>query len=77
MHALGLFAALAAAPRDETEIARLRIIAKQRAMAANPRWRDAVLARKLCIANGSGAVHGMNYDLAAQFGIRLRFLRPD
>lgn len=74
---LAAFAALPAATRDGIEAARLRIIAEQRALAANPRWRDAVLARKLCIASGSGTVHGINYDLAAQFGIRLRFLRPD
>jgi len=31
-----------------------------------------VRARKLCIANGGGVVHGINFDLDGQFGIGLR-----
>ena len=55
----------------EREVCKMGIIANRRAEAANPKWRDDVRRRKLCIANGAGTVHGIKYDLAAQFGIRL------
>lgn len=54
------------------EIARLRSIANRRAEASNPRYIQDVRERKLTIANGQGRVHNVWYDLAAQFGIRLR-----
>jgi len=57
---------------EETETAKLRIIANRRAEAAKARWVEDVRARKLCIANGSGTVHGVQYDLDEQFGIGLR-----
>jgi hypothetical protein len=57
---------------EEREVARLRIIANRRAEAAKPRWVEDVRARKLCIANGGGNVHGIHCDLDEQFGIGLR-----
>jgi hypothetical protein len=57
--------------RDELEVCKLKIIANRRAEAANPKWRDDVRRRKLCIASGGGTVHGIQYDLDGQFGIRL------
>jgi hypothetical protein len=57
---------------DDLEVARLQIVANRRAEAANPRWVEDVRARKLTIANGSGNVHGRQYELAAQYGIRLQ-----
>ena len=58
------------APLD-TELARLRSIANRRADAASPQFAEDVRVRKLAIANGSGTVHGVVYDLDRQFGIRL------
>lgn len=56
---------------DGRELAKLRIIANRRAEAANPRWVEDVRTRKLCIANGEGRVHGRQYDLEGQYGLRL------
>jgi len=58
--------------QEEQEVAKLRIIANRRAEAAKTRWVEDVRLRKLCIANGGGAVHGIVYDLEEQFGIGLR-----
>lgn len=58
-------------PEDELEVQKMRIIANRRAEAANSRWIEDVRARKLCCANGRGAVHGVGYDLEEQFGLRL------
>lgn len=55
----------------DQEQAKLRIIANRRAEAANSRWVEDVRTRKLCIANGEGSVHGRQYDLEAQYGLRL------
>jgi len=66
------FQTVSAGVEDELEVARMRVVAKRRADAAKVRWREDVLARKLCIANGTGTVHGIPYDLADQFGIELR-----
>lgn len=57
--------------REESEVRRMRIVANLRAEASNPRWVEDVRARKLCCANGEGTVHGVPFDVAAQFGIRL------
>jgi len=57
---------------EEKEVERMRIVANRRAEAAKAQWREDVRARKLCIANGSGNVHGIPYDLAEQFGIGLQ-----
>jgi hypothetical protein len=53
------------------EVARLRSIAIRRAEAASPRFVEDVRIRKLTIANGRGTVHGVTWDLEAQFGISL------
>jgi len=66
------FAGLDAALQgDDVEVARLQIIANRRAEAANAQFVEDVRQRKLTIANGTGAVHGRQYDLAAQYGIGL------
>ena len=57
--------------RDMAEVARLRIVARRRAEACNPRWIDRVRVRKLAIADGAGVIHGREYDLAGDYGIRL------
>ncbi|MDH4099803.1 MAG: peptidoglycan-binding protein [Nitrospirota bacterium] len=59
----------------DLEVAKMRIVANRRAEAANPRWIEDVRARKLCLANGGGAVHGIVYDLDEQFGIGLASLQ--
>jgi hypothetical protein len=50
----------------------MRIIANCRADATNAKWAEDVRARKLCCANGCGVVHGVEYDLANQFGISMK-----
>ena len=57
-------------PPDD-EVARLRSIANRRAEAAAPQFIEDVRVRKLTIANGRGTVHGITWDLEAQFGISL------
>ncbi len=59
---------------EELEVYKMRIIANRRAEASNPRWVEDVRARKLCCANGGGVIHGINYDLEGQFGIRLEMI---
>jgi len=59
-------------PPEAFETAKMRIIAKRRAEAANPKYIEDVRTRKLCIAEGQGIVHGINYDLAGQFGLSLQ-----
>jgi len=60
------------ASSEETELAKMRIVANRRAEAANPKFVEDVRRRKLCIAEGKGVVHGISYDLAAQFSLGLR-----
>lgn len=57
---------------DDLEVQKMCMIANRRAEASNPRWVEDVRERKLCCARGKGKVHGINYDLEAQFGISLR-----
>jgi len=57
--------------REELEVAKMRSIANRRAEAANPKFVEDVRKRKLCIADGKGVVHGINYDLAAMFGLEV------
>jgi hypothetical protein len=57
---------------EEIELKKMRIVANRRAEAANPKFVEDVRRRKLCIAEGKGIVHGITYDLAAQFGLDLR-----
>lgn len=59
------------APED-LEVEKMRIVANRRAEAANPIWVEDVRARKLCCANGGGLVHGVRYDIEAQFAITLK-----
>lgn len=56
---------------DMIEIAKMKIIANRKADTSNPKYREDVRTRKLCIANGVGVVHGVKYDLAKQFGLDL------
>ena len=65
------FAQLAKMPEADAEVARMRIIANRRAAAARPEFVDDVRTRKLAIANGSGTVHGIFYDLADRFCLTL------
>ena len=65
------FAALAAGDSDALEVAKLRVVANRIADSANVRWREDVRSRKLTVANGTGLVHGVQYDLAGQFGLTL------
>ena len=66
------FAALPAGDGSpEAEVPRLRIIANRRAAACRPEYVEDVRRRKLTIAEGKGVVHGIPYDLEAQFGLRL------
>ena len=67
----GDFDQITATEPMEIEVARLQIIANRRAEASNPKFVEDVRARKLCIANGQGTVHGMKYDLEGEFGIGL------
>ena len=48
---------------------RMRYIANAVADSSNPRWAANVRARKLTIANGSGVVHGLHFDLAKDFAL--------
>jgi hypothetical protein len=65
------YAAIAPASPSDIEVARLCSIANRRAEAANPEFVEDVRVRKLTIANGTGVVHGVSYDLERQFGIGL------
>jgi len=58
------------------EVARMGIVARRRAAAAKPEWVEDVRARKLCIAEGRGRVHGIDYDLVEQYGLGDRPLAP-
>jgi hypothetical protein len=68
------FAAISAGTAEAREVARMRIIARRRAAAARPAFRQDVLARKMTIAEGAGTVHGIRYELDRQFGIGLERL---
>jgi hypothetical protein len=57
---------------EDLEVEKMRMVANRRSEASNPRWVEDVRRRKLCCAEGKGIVHGMEYDLEAQFGISLR-----
>ena len=65
------FAGLAPAPAVLLEVEKMRSIARRRAAACKPQFSNDVLIRKLTIAEGRGAVHGLPYDLEEQFGLRL------
>ena len=59
------------------ELEKMRIVANRRAEASNSRWIEDVRSRKLCIANGSGTVHGVTYDIGEQYGLWLVKAVPD
>jgi hypothetical protein len=54
------------------QVARMRIIANRRSAAARAEFVNDVRTRKLTIAEGTGTVHGIHYDLKDQFGIDLK-----
>lgn len=57
--------------RAAMELAKLRIVALRRAAVVRPEWVHNVRVRKLTLAEGRGAVHGHEYDLAEDYGIRM------
>jgi len=59
-----------------TEVAKLQSIANRRAEAAKSEFVEDVRVRKLTIANGTGKVHNVQYDLDREFGIGLRNTVP-
>jgi len=56
----------------DAELAKLQAIANRVAEASKPQYVEDVRVRKLTVANGSGTVHGVVYNLEQQFGIGLR-----
>lgn len=54
------------------EVTKMCSIANHVAAASNPQYRDDVRTRKLLIANGEGAVHGIVYNLESVFDLSLR-----
>jgi hypothetical protein len=56
----------------DVELEKMRIVANRRAMAAKAQFVDDVRTRKLTIANGTGTVHGLVYDLQDMYGITLQ-----
>jgi len=65
------FSAMPHGDVDVVEVARMHCVADRIADSAAPRWREDVRTRKMAIAGGIGIVHGLHYDLEAQFGITL------
>ena len=55
----------------QAEVLKMQAVANRRAEAAKPESVEDVRRRKLLIANGTGTVHGVQYDLESQFAIRL------
>jgi hypothetical protein len=65
------FAQLPSNKNPGNEVAKMCIVANRRAASCDPRFVDDVRTRKLTIANGSGTVHGIFYDLGDIFGLTL------
>lgn len=65
------FAGIAPGDPGLVETARMCSIANRIADTANPQWREDVRTRKLTVANGTGTVHGVHYDLAGQYALTL------
>jgi hypothetical protein len=65
------FTQLPPAGAADTEVARMRIVANRRAASCRPQFVDDVRTRKLTIANGTGIVHGIPYDLEGTFCLTL------
>jgi len=57
-----------------TEMERLLAIVEAVGEQANPKWKEDVLSRKLTIAEGTGTVHGIEYDLLADYDIGDRLI---
>jgi hypothetical protein len=53
------------------EVAKMCSVANRRAAASSPQFVDDVRTRKLAIANGTGTVHGIYYDLDDMFGLTM------
>jgi hypothetical protein len=66
------FKNLPAATEPEMEVAKMVVIANRRAAVAKPEFVDDVRTRKLVIANGTGSVHGIFFDLADRFCLTLQ-----
>jgi hypothetical protein len=66
------YATIPAGNADDVEVARMRAVAIRRASAARPEFVNDVRTRKLAIAEGTGTVHGIFYDLADSFAITLQ-----
>lgn len=58
--------------RDLLEVKRMEIIINHRLEKVSARWVEDVKNRKCMIAIGKGIVHGLSYDLASQFDIKLQ-----
>lgn len=56
--------------RSPNEVERMVILANRRAYASRPEFRELVRERKLTIAQGTGTVNGIRYDLV-EFGITM------
>lgn len=65
------FAAIGSGDSPEKEVQRMRSIANRRAAAARAEFVNDVRLRKLTIAEGTGTVHGIFYDLEDMYGITL------
>jgi putative peptidoglycan binding protein len=59
-------------PDAKDQVARMRVIANRRSAAVKSQFVNDVRIRKLTIAEGTGTVHGIQYDLEEQFGLRLK-----
>ena len=56
--------------KDISEVDKLRAIANHVANSCKEEWKNDVLSRKMCIANGSGIVHKTQYNLE-DYGIKI------
>ena len=56
----------------DSEVEKMRVIAKRRSAVAKPAFAQDVLNRKLTIAEGHGTVHGLTYDLEDTFALTLK-----
>jgi hypothetical protein len=59
-------------PDAKDQVARMRVIANRRSAAVKAQFINDVRTRKLTIAEGEGTVHGIQYHLEEQFGLRLQ-----
>jgi hypothetical protein len=66
------YASIPAGSSEASEVARMQSIANRRAAAARTEFINDVRIRKLTIAEGTGTVHGIFYDLEETFGITLK-----